>query len=125
MGTFTREQELVFEDLARQLDSWIETAREATADPSADLIWASDPDAWRRLGKALRGSETTEEFVTALRETLLGFAHSVLVMIDGGTELAEQMTVDLTSSEGRSIGDGLHELFTGYLIETGRLTVPA
>jgi hypothetical protein len=51
-----------------------------------------------------------------LQEKIDGVLHSVLVMIDGGTELAEKFTVDLiVEGTGESLKKGiaLHEEFVG------------
>ena len=42
-------------------------------------------------------------------------AHSFLVMLDGGSQLADQGRVFLKDDLGESVGEGLHEAFYDFL----------
>jgi len=41
--------------------------------------------------------------------------------MDGGTALAEKGRLYVVDEHGRRIGEGLHEDFVRYLMDTGRL----
>jgi hypothetical protein len=50
----------------------------------------------------------------AMAVALTGLAHSILVILDGGTTLSDEgRAVFLTGNDGHLVGDGLHE----YLFE--------
>ena len=64
----------------------------------------------------------SEETVSkVLSECLRGFGVSFLTALDGGTSLAEKGRLYVVDERGNRLGDGLHEDFVGYLMETGRL----
>jgi hypothetical protein len=51
-----------------------------------------------------------------------GLAMSFLTILDCGTKLAETTRVRLVDDRtGRQLGEGLHEQFIGYLMDSGRL----
>ena len=84
-------RELFFEDLRESLDYWVSKGAEKLAENS------------------LGDSRKTRE--AAIRPVLEGLTHSFLVILDGGTKLAETERIHLVDSKGKSLGEGLHELF--------------
>jgi hypothetical protein len=56
-----------------------------------------------------------------LSEWFRGLIVSLLTIIDGGTALAERTRIKSVDANGRHLGEGLHELFVGYPMDTGRL----
>jgi hypothetical protein len=49
------------------------------------------------------------------------FRRVVADALDGGTSLAEKGRLYVVDERGNRLGEGLHEDFVGYLLETGRL----
>ena len=119
-------QGALFRELASSADSWAAIGAKLFCDPDVlnGIIKDSEPmggqfeeqqsiapvsEAIRRSGV---GRDTVER---ALRFVTRGLAFSFLVMVDGGSALSEVEPVELVDSKGRSIGNGLHELFGIYL----------
>lgn len=59
-------------------------------------------------------------FADAVQECVQVAIHSALVAIDGGSASAEVGVVQLVDEEGRSLGEGLHELWVDHLFDPGR-----
>ena len=108
-----------FEDLAQARDRANEMAREAVA--GEPPIWADRPEVYERLRACLTSDDDVAAFADAVRECVQVAIHSVLVAIDGGSASAEVGVVQLVDEEGRSLGEGLHELWVDHLFDTGRM----
>lgn len=109
-----------FEDIAVALDTWAQTATDATTNPEADLLWVENEGPYRGLQDALSGIDESvirEVFAECLR----GFAVSLLTGLDGGSALAEKGRLYLVDERGQRLGEGLHNDFVGHLMDTGRL----
>ena|SRR5579862_5255968 len=109
-----------FEDLARLIDRWTAAGVEAVRDPDSRLIWTSDAPAFRRVAQAINETGRSVDFETVLRVLLTGLLDSSLAVIDGADKSAELGRVKLVTSDGESLGEGLHELFMGHLYDSGR-----
>ena len=110
-----------FEDLRRSLDTWLDAAVTGMTEPSADLRWASSPEAFRLVSTRLSTPEARAAVRSALDQVLQGLLHSVLVTFDAGTTLTEHTTLTITDSSGQMFSDGLHELFYEHLAAKDRL----
>jgi len=110
-----------FEDLAMTVDSARAAVREAV---SADdmPIWVDDPRPVDFLRSVIHDSEGIDALVEFVSGRVISALHSALVTIDGGSASAEVGRIALVDDKGESLGEGLHELFIGYLFDTGRLT---
>ncbi len=113
-----------FEELARNLDFWVERITQNATDPSADLKRTSYPSAFHILQQTLTTPEQRAALRTVIFDGMSGLLHSVLVGFDGGTQLAEKFTLMITTSEGVRLRPGLHEFFVEYLDITGRMPPP-
>ena len=112
----------LFEDIAVSMESWIKATSEALENPDAELIWVDEKEPYERIQRAIANAGISDsDLKCVISECLRGFAVSILTMIDGGTELSEKGQVYLVDSDGNSFGDGLHDAFIMYLINTGRL----
>ena len=112
----------VFEDIANALESWIKSVTEALIKEDADLIWTDNESSFKNLQEILsKGGADRSDVEQVFSECLSGLAVSFLTMLDGGTALAEKGRIYLVDEEGNRLGEGLHDEFLGYLIETGRL----
>jgi hypothetical protein len=114
----TKLRTLFFRDLAQSVGSWTTTGAKRLKDPKALLGPTDDAKAVARVRDALAAAgieQTTIE--AALFGVMEGLAHSFLVMLDGGTALANVERVYLVDSKDRRLGEGLHELFFEYLIK--------
>ncbi len=108
------------EELATSLDYWTDTLVRSVSDES-DLRWSERPDEFRKLAEALRRGGAQDAFASVVREGLRGVIHSVLVTLDGGTQLAESVLLSITDDHGETFGRDLHEQFVSLLLDTGRI----
>jgi len=108
----------VLEDLARGLDHWVDAVCTSVEAPDTGLPWMDDPEAFRRLGQELDG---TDDLRLVVSEGMRGLLHSVLTVLDGATLSAEVGRVRLVDDDGNLLAEGLHELFVTHLLDTGRL----
>src|SRR4051794_2835125 len=107
-----RLRDLFFRDLAPSTRYWSEKCADHIFDAKEPLPPDADASAITRVRQALLAANVQKPvFGATIRGSLEGLAHSFLVILDGGTALAETERVHLTDSHGRSLGEGLHELF--------------
>jgi hypothetical protein len=112
----------LFEDMAIALESWIKSSSESITDENADLIWTDSEDSFKSLQEVLLGNGVDKADVEQVfSECLRGLAVSFLTILDGGTALAEKGRVYLVDENGNRLGEGLHDEFVSYLLETDRL----
>jgi hypothetical protein len=108
-----------FEDLADKIDRMTADAATAVERPE-DTGW-EDEDVLRVLHAALATPEERHAFESFVNELLVALTHSILVTIDGGTAYSDAHgTPQLVHGDGQPFGEGLHELFIGHLLDTGR-----
>ena len=111
----------LFEDIAVSLDFWTDAAASALTKPDVDLLWVEEQEPYQRLRKTLADAGVGRDDVQKVfAECLRGIAISILSVVDGGTALAEKGRVYLVDRDGNSMGEGLHDDFVSYLLETGR-----
>ena len=112
----------VFEDVAVALESWSVAAAEATTVAGKNLQWVENEEPYRAMREALQAANVDASTVKAVfSECLRGLAVSLLTVLDGGTAAAEKGRVSLVDERGQRLGEGLHDEFVAYLMETGRL----
>lgn len=112
-------QKLLFKRLTEIKDYWVGTTSDSL-DDNTDLIWSEVEDEYRTIQRALTSQEEKEAYQKVVDEVIKGVLHSILVMIDGGDELADKLLLDLTERESsRSLSEqtALHEEFYSYLLE--------
>lgn len=112
-------QKLLFQRLAEIKDYWVNTTREGLED-NTDLIWSEVEEAYKILQQKLSSQEGKEAYQNVVDEVIKGVIHSILVLIDGGDELAEKLLLDLTergTNKSLSAETALHEEFYSYLLE--------
>jgi len=115
-------REKFLEELARYFQYWVKHSSEAITQENVDLIWTDNPDSFKNIQKALAQNRITKTDVeNVFSECLQGFAVSFLTIIDGGTALAQETRLHIVDENGKSLGEGLHELFIGHLLDTGRM----
>ena len=110
------DQQLVFQNLKRIKDYYIETAIESL-DPGTDLIWTNFEEEYRLL-QSMINTEGKLAYRKVLNEILRGVIFSVLVMIDGGDDLANNLMIDIVERETKETlnpNKALHEEFFDYL----------
>lgn len=107
------------EDLAAARDWATKSARDSLRGEFP--VWSEHPAAFELLRSKLTSHEDADAFAAAVQDFVHIALHSVLVAVDGGSASAEVGRVRLVDVEGRSLGDGLHELFVEHLFETGRM----
>ena len=110
---------LIFENLKMIKDYWSDTAI-GRLDSSADLISTEFVEEYKRLQMIIHNTEDKEAFRKVMNDIIEGVIHSILVMVDGGDKLAENLILDLidwnTKESFREQG-ALHEDFFRYLID--------
>lgn len=87
---------------------------------NADFIWSTCENEYRQLQLSLKKEEDKKAYEKVLNEVIQGVLHSVLVMIDGGDDLAVQYTVDLVikgNNQSLKENGALHEDFIDYLMD--------
>jgi hypothetical protein len=109
----------LLEEIARCHAYWVSVAAEALCEPR-DLGWSDSPEAYRIIAGALRQHGCGAEIRVTMEELMRGLVHSLLVILDGGTDLARQVTLTVQAN-GESVPAGIHELWVGHLIDSGRL----
>jgi hypothetical protein len=77
---------------------------------------------YRAIQHAFANSGVDSSVVKAvLSECLRGLAVSFLTTLDGGTALAEKGRIYLVDERGKRLGEGLHDDFVSFLIDSRRL----
>jgi hypothetical protein len=109
-----------FEDLAGAEDTARAGARSLLEEDEVP-IWVHDAEPVRVLRQALTSPEQVDAFSRVATDLVNIALHSALVAIDGGSASAEVGRVQLVDEAGENLGDGLHELYIDYLLETGRM----
>ncbi len=71
---------------------------------------------WQRYASdEMAGGRQPTELVA---EALAGLAHSILVIVDGGTKLSDHgRRVWLTGADGAVVSEGLHEYLPDHLLD--------
>jgi len=115
-------RELFLEELARALDYWINEATNVLTSTDASLTWTDEPGSFRTLQQVVVSQRVPQNTVRSVAAELFrGFAVSCLTIIDGGTELAENVSVRIVDEAGRTLSDSLHDDFVTHLISSGRM----
>lgn len=113
-------QELLFQNLKSIKDFWTESAVD-DLNSNTDLItWTDVEESIKTMQQKLSSQEEQEAYRKVVNSVIEGVLHSILVMIDGGDELADNFLVDLIdrdTKESLQEGIALHEEFFGYLLD--------
>ena len=113
-------QRLLLQNLINIKDYWTKTAVDGL-NSNTDLIWSDYEDEYKILQTKLTSQEELNAFHKVQSEVIQGVIHSILVMIDGGDELADNYLIDLVdreTNESLQKEVALHEEFVGYLLDT-------
>lgn len=113
------QQKLLLQNLKNIKDYWVKTSVDSL-NPNTDLIWSDNENAYRLLQSKLITQEEVVSFRKVQDELINGVIHSILVMIDGGDELADNYLIDLVDRETKEslLKDiALNEEFYGYLLD--------
>lgn len=112
-------QKLLFQNLKNIKDYWVQTSVDSM-NPNTDLCWSDNEDQYKLLQTKLKSQEELIAFGEVQNELIKGVIHSILVMIDGGDELADSYLIDLVdreTNESLSKEVALHEEFYSYLLD--------
>lgn len=113
-------QELLYQNLKSIKDVWRESAVDSL-NPNTDLIaWTDVEESLKIMQQKLSSREELEAYRKVVNNVIEGVMHSILVMIDGGDELADKFLVDLIdrdTKESLQEDIALHEEFYGYLLD--------
>ncbi|CAM4403201.1 histidine kinase [Paenibacillus alkaliterrae] len=108
----------LFQDLKQIRDTWAQV--DYLGPNSVIPEWSELKEEYDTLRNKIENENEIVAFKKILKNTVTGVLHSVLVMIDGGTELAEKFNIDLViMGTGESMRENiaLHEEFIGYLLD--------
>lgn len=112
-------QQLLLQNLKNIKDYWTKTAVESL-NPRSDLIWSEHEDEYKNLQTKLTSKEDLNDYTKVQSEIIKGVIHSILVMIDGGDELADNYLIDLVDRETKESLQkefALHEEFESFLLD--------
>lgn len=112
-------QQLLLQNLKNIKDYWTKTAVDSL-NVNTDLIWSQNEDEYKILQAKLISQEELNAYYKIQNEIIQGVIHSILVMIDGGDELADKYLIDIVDRETRESLQKetvLHEEFYGYLLD--------
>lgn len=115
----TYKQKLLFENLKNIKDIWTDSAVESLR-PNADLFSTFFEEEYILLANKLSSERELMAFQKIQNEIIQGVIHSILVMMDGGDDLADKILIDLVdrgTKECLHDDIALHEEFIGYLID--------
>lgn len=113
------EKKYFFENLKNIKDYWVIASLE-NLEENADLTWTGCENEYQKIQLLLKSEEDKKAYEKVLNEVIQGVLHSVLVMIDGGDDLADQYTVDLVikgNNQSLKENGALHEDFIDYLMD--------
>lgn len=115
-----KKQELLLHNLKTIKNYWTKTAIDSL-NPNSDLIWSENEEEYKILQTKLISQEELNAYRKVQNEIIQGVIHSILVMVDGGDELADKYLIDLVdrvTRESLQKETTLHEEFIGYLLDT-------
>lgn len=113
------EKRYLFENLKNIKDYWVQTSLKGL-EKDTDFIWSECEKEYRTLQHLLKNEEDKESYEKILNEVIEGVLHSLLVMVDGGDDLADHYTVDLIvekNNKSLKYDGALHEDFFEYLLD--------
>ena len=111
----------MFEDLASALDSWADAVVQQLYGESTEP-WIEDAEAFRGIARAIAAARVDESAVrSAVGEVLRGLSVSFLSVLDGATRLSANGRLYVVDEKGKRLGEGLHERFVEFLLDTGRM----
>jgi len=110
---------LLFQNLKNIKDYWTTTAVDSL-NPNPDISPFENEDDYKILQTKLSSQEEINAYRKIQNEVIQGVIHSILVMIDGGDDLADNYLVDLVDRDTKESllkEVALHEEFVGYLLD--------
>lgn len=114
-----KEKEMLFGQLKFIKDYWVKSSIESL-DENADLIWTDFEKEYKELAALLKENEHKKMYEEVLNEIIKGVMHSILVMVDGGDDLADKFEIDLIVEKSKKSfkkNGALHEDFFEYLLD--------
>ena len=98
-------REALLRALSRNVSTWVDVAQAQVVGQG----WLDEDvqEAAARLRMRLSDADDVEALAALLRWAMSGLTHSALVTLDGGS--AGCPTMDVQDSDGRSLGEALHE----------------
>lgn len=111
-------QHLIFKNLKEIEEYWVEVAKGTLNPENETRVWKDYEEEIRLLRKLISDEAGKEAFCKIVDKTILGVIHSILVMFDGGDELADTLLIDIidrSTEESLNPQKALHEKFFRYL----------
>lgn len=112
-------QTFLLQNLKQIKDYWTNASVDSL-NPNSDLIWSENEEEYKLLQTKIKSPEELNAYRKTQNEIIKGVIHSILVMIDGGDELADTYLLDLIDKETQTslLTDvSLHEESYGYLLD--------
>ena len=110
-STLTSPEAKFLEQLAKNSQSWLESATDALEGRGNVEEWSDCPEAWKSLVAALPSGEARAAFKLVLQELLSGVSHSFLATLDGTTSLAESVQLEVCAQDSVPFTRFLHEFW--------------
>lgn len=112
-----KEQELFIENIKEIRNYWIKTSEKALEDISS-VDWSNKINEYKILRDKLITNESQIAYKEVLTEIIDGLIHSLLVMLDNGDKLSDNLPLDIVNLEtNKSIKNqtALHEEYFSSL----------
>jgi len=110
-ATLTSAEAKFIEQLATNSQSWLLAATDALDGHGSVEEWSECPTAWKFLASALPPGEARAALRAVLQELLNGISHSFLATLDGATNLAEVVQLEVHAQDAVPFKRFLHEFW--------------
>jgi len=105
----TEAERALLTEIAESVEYWSQLVVSETKG-QAHFPWAIRPESIRSIATLAKANGLERELGDFAYEILYGFAHSVLVALDGGSKLADKFPLEIHTSQGTPLCKYLHEL---------------
>lgn len=110
-------EEALLNEIAETIEYWSQLAISDTKDNSLAFAWASRAESLKVISSLAKNHGLEKELGDFVYEFLYGFAHSMLTTFDGGSKLADQFPLNISSLDGEPLCKYLHELLPDIRFE--------
>lgn len=107
---------ILLDELVENISYWSKLVARSVADKDSDTTWSQCPLALVRLKDQLK-HQSASDIELLVRDALIGFTHSFLVGLDGGSKMADKMKFRVVDQDGRMLPLHLHELFADRILD--------
>lgn len=112
-------EKFFFAQLKNIKDYWVEKTIQKL-DKNYDLHISNEEKSYKKIQEVFKNQEEIDSYQKVINDVIEGVLHSVMVMLDGGDELADNIMIDIIDIENKNsiLKEGsYHEEFISYLTE--------